>query len=153
MSGTNIAYQLKPTFHEPAYKHKDNLRYGPCSEPPYKPEEILVADLVHGAGNPSKNGWLEDHMMLDTTPRGKVVLVTGQGSAGLPRESLLNWIAQCGRVYVVDLHDHSEAVANLGPGCSFIQHACGKDAQWEVVAQRIIAEAGRIDIVMNNAGA
>ena len=86
--GTKIEYQLGDQFTQ--HKHRDRLRFGPCAEPPPPEREVQIANHVHKPGNPSRLPWLEDHMMLDKTPRGKVILVTGQGSAGLPYDTLMN---------------------------------------------------------------
>ena len=78
----------------------------------------------------------------------KVAIVTG-GSRGIGRATAELFAEQGAKVYVLDL-SLDETFTDLG--ISFVPHDVTDGIAWEKVVSQIMKEAGRIDILFNNAG-
>lgn len=80
----------------------------------------------------------------------KTALVTG-GSRGVGRSTVERFLAEGAVVYLTDIHrERGEAVA-AELGAYFIAHDVASEADWQAVANRIIADGAQLDIVVNNA--
>jgi len=86
---------------------------------------------------------------------GQVAVVTG-GARGIGRGSVEAFAEAGARVYVVDLDEAGDAVARgvlaRGGRASFLACDVTDAERVKVVFERIVAEAGRLDILVNSAG-
>ena len=86
---------------------------------------------------------------------GQVAVVTG-GARGIGKGSVEAFAEAGARVYVVDLDEAGEAVARgilaRGGRASFLACDVTDAERVKVVFDRIVAEAGRLDILVNSAG-
>jgi cyclopentanol dehydrogenase len=88
--------------------------------------------------------------------RDKVILITG-GAGGLGLE-MAQVLAEGGaKVYLLDLNEESgkraEAqLANLAGTVKFLQMDITNEEAWKQVVAAVVAEQGRIDVLVNNAG-
>ena len=86
---------------------------------------------------------------------GQVAVVTG-GARGIGKGSVEAFAEAGARVYVVDLDEAGDAVARgvlaRGGRASFLACDVTDAARVKVVFERIVAEAGRLDILVNSAG-
>jgi len=86
---------------------------------------------------------------------GQVAVVTG-GARGIGRGSVEAFAEAGARVYVVDLDEAGDAVARgvlaRGGRASFLACDVTDGERVKVVFERIVAEAGRLDILVNSAG-
>nr|WP_321295352.1 glucose 1-dehydrogenase [uncultured Sphaerochaeta sp.] len=88
--------------------------------------------------------------------RDKVILITG-GAGGLGIE-MAKVLADGGaKVYLLDLNEESgkraEAqLANLAGTVKFLQMDITSEEAWKQVVAAVVAEQGRIDVLVNNAG-
>jgi NAD(P)-dependent dehydrogenase (short-subunit alcohol dehydrogenase family) len=88
---------------------------------------------------------------------GKIAVVTGAG-AGLGRAVALAFAEEGARVFAVslladELDEVGEAAASSGLPVRTIEADVGDEADTESVARTVLGEAGRIDVLVNNAGA
>ncbi|MFI6979823.1 glucose 1-dehydrogenase [Embleya sp. NPDC050154] len=82
----------------------------------------------------------------------KVVIVTG-GARGLGAAAAEQIVAGGGRVVVSDLLDEgADTAAALGANARFHKHDVTSEEQWKAVVDFTIAEFGRVDGLVNNAG-
>jgi 3-oxoacyl-[acyl-carrier protein] reductase len=85
---------------------------------------------------------------------GKVAIVTG-GACGFGEGIAIKFIQEGARVVIVDLHEENgERVAASQPRGTtiFVQGDVSSEKDWEKVRHTTLAQFGRIDIVVNNAG-
>jgi 3-oxoacyl-[acyl-carrier protein] reductase len=86
---------------------------------------------------------------------GQVAVVTG-GARGIGKGSVEAFAEAGARVYVVDLDEAGDAVARgvlaRGGRASFLACDVTDAERVKVVFERIVAEAGRLDILVNSAG-
>ena len=86
---------------------------------------------------------------------GQVAVVTG-GARGIGKGSVEAFAEAGARVYVVDLDEAGDVVARgilaRGGRASFLACDVTDAARVRVVFERILAEAGRLDILVNSAG-
>ena len=81
----------------------------------------------------------------------KVVLITG-GARGQGESEARLFRSEGATVYLTDvLADQGLAVANE-IGATFFEHDVTDRAAWEVITKEVIAEHGKIDVLINNAG-
>ncbi len=82
----------------------------------------------------------------------KVVIVTG-GARGLGAAAAKQIVDGGGKVVISDLLDEgAETAAALGMNARFHQHDVTSEEQWKTVVDFTIAEFGRVDGLVNNAG-
>jgi 3alpha(or 20beta)-hydroxysteroid dehydrogenase len=82
---------------------------------------------------------------------GKVAIVTG-GARGQGAEEVRLFLAEGAAVVATDvLTEPGEALATE-TGASFVRHDVTDEAGWSEVVQRTLADHGRIDVLVNNAG-
>jgi 3alpha(or 20beta)-hydroxysteroid dehydrogenase len=84
---------------------------------------------------------------------GKVALITG-GARGQGAAEAARFAEEGATVYVTDVLDDVGAAtaAALGDAVTFLHHDVTSEQEWVAVADRIVAEHGRIDVLVNNAG-
>jgi 3alpha(or 20beta)-hydroxysteroid dehydrogenase len=78
---------------------------------------------------------------------GKVVLVTG-GARGQGLAEAERFAAEGAKVIAGDVH----ATAEVPAGIQYVQLDVTSRAQWQTVVDRIVAEHGHLDVLVNNAG-
>ncbi|MYV96937.1 glucose 1-dehydrogenase [Streptomyces sp. SID3343] len=82
----------------------------------------------------------------------KVVIVTG-GARGLGAAAAKQIVDGGGKVVISDLLDEgAETAAALGENARFHKHDVTSEEQWKTVVDFAIAEFGRVDGLVNNAG-
>lgn len=81
---------------------------------------------------------------------GKVALITG-GARGQGASEGRLFAAEGATVYLTDVLTEGRAVADEIGG-TFFEHDVTDAAAWEAVTKDIVAEHGRIDVLINNAG-
>jgi 3alpha(or 20beta)-hydroxysteroid dehydrogenase len=82
---------------------------------------------------------------------GKVALITG-GARGQGAAEGALFAAEGARVYLTDVLAEEGAKTAADVGATFIAHDVTSEAEWATVVERIVGEAGRIDVLVNNAG-
>lgn len=84
---------------------------------------------------------------------GKVVVVTG-GARGLGAATAAAVVAAGGRVLVTDVLEAEGAAtaAGLGGRARFMRHDVTSEDDWQAVLDHALAEFGRLDGLVNNAG-
>jgi 3alpha(or 20beta)-hydroxysteroid dehydrogenase len=82
---------------------------------------------------------------------GKVALITG-GARGQGAAEGALFAAEGARVYLTDVLAEDGAKTAADVGATFIAHDVTSEAEWAQVVARIVEEAGRIDVLVNNAG-
>jgi 3alpha(or 20beta)-hydroxysteroid dehydrogenase len=84
---------------------------------------------------------------------GKVALITG-GARGMGAAEAQLFIQAGAQVVITDTDAiEGKAVAHkLGDACQFLSHDVTSETDWAEVVQRVEADHGRIDILINNAG-
>ncbi len=81
---------------------------------------------------------------------GKVALITG-GARGQGASEGRLFASEGATVYLTDVLTEGRAVADEIGG-TFFEHDVTDAAAWEAIAKDIVAEHGRIDVLINNAG-
>lgn len=76
----------------------------------------------------------------------KVAIVTGAAS-GIGATTVELFLAHGARVYALDLDGDS-----INPEATFIKCNVVEESDWEAAVKQIMAEAGRINVLFNNAG-
>ncbi|WP_199548917.1 glucose 1-dehydrogenase [Streptomyces sp. N35] len=84
---------------------------------------------------------------------GKVVIVTG-GARGLGAAIAEATVAGGGRVLITDVLEKEGAgtAASLGQDARFLRHDVTSEADWRAAFDHAVAEFGRVDGLVNNAG-
>lgn len=84
---------------------------------------------------------------------GKVALITG-AARGIGAAIARAFITEGARVWVTDLSDETgqKLAAVLGTDATFVHLDVRDEANWSRVVAEVVAKAGRLDIVVNNAG-
>jgi len=83
--------------------------------------------------------------------KGKVAIVTGAGSgfgAGIAKR----FAEEGARVFIVDIDEKNGQRVARDLDCAFIQADVTRAADWARLVQACVAAAGRLDVVVNNAG-
>jgi 3alpha(or 20beta)-hydroxysteroid dehydrogenase len=82
---------------------------------------------------------------------GKVALVTG-GARGMGEGDGAAFVREGATVYLTDvLGDEGRSTAER-IGATFLDHDVTDPAQWAGVVARVVADTGRLDVLVNNAG-
>ncbi|MCB5164837.1 glucose 1-dehydrogenase [Streptomyces bambusae] len=84
---------------------------------------------------------------------GKAVVITG-GARGLGAAAARAVVAGGGRVLITDVlaEEGEAAAAELGDAARFLRHDVTSEADWQAAVDRAVAEFGRLDGLVNNAG-
>jgi 3alpha(or 20beta)-hydroxysteroid dehydrogenase len=82
---------------------------------------------------------------------GKVALITG-GARGQGAAEAKLFAEQGAIVYITDVLVDEGAKTAADTGATFIEHDVTSQDQWSAVAAQILAEQGRLDVLVNNAG-
>ena len=87
---------------------------------------------------------------------GRVALVTG-GASGIGKACAHRLAAEGAMVFVTDIQDDlgEKAVAEIrdqGGTAEYAHHDVSSEAGWQEVIERVRAEHGRLDVLVNNAG-
>ncbi|MEU2033674.1 glucose 1-dehydrogenase [Nocardia amamiensis] len=84
---------------------------------------------------------------------GKVALVTG-GARGMGAEHVRQFVAEGAQVVFGDVLDHEgmALAAELGPAARYVHHDVTSEADWSAAVSAAVAQYGRLDAVVNNAG-
>ena len=82
---------------------------------------------------------------------GKVAIITG-GARGQGASEGALFVAEGATVYLTDVlvDDGAKTAADIG--ATFIEHDVTAPEQWAGVVERVIADTGRVDVLVNNAG-
>jgi 3(or 17)beta-hydroxysteroid dehydrogenase len=84
--------------------------------------------------------------------KNKVAIVSG-GASGLGLASVQLLAAEGARVIVCDINqEQGEAAASAIPGAQFERLDVTREAQWEALVDKVMADFGRLDILLNSAG-
>jgi 3alpha(or 20beta)-hydroxysteroid dehydrogenase len=85
---------------------------------------------------------------------GKVALITG-GAQGMGKSHARHFVAEGARVVISDVLDEKGAAvaAKLGPdACRYVHHDVTSEADWAAAVAAVVADFGRLDVLVNNAG-
>jgi NAD(P)-dependent dehydrogenase (short-subunit alcohol dehydrogenase family) len=83
---------------------------------------------------------------------GKVAIVTG-GSSGFGLGIVKKFVEEGAKVLILDLNaEGGQKAIEANPGAKFIQGDVSRRADWEKALEKVLAEFGKLDIVVNNAG-
>ena len=83
---------------------------------------------------------------------GKTAIVTG-AARGVGATIARRLAEEGARVYLGDVLDEAgEATAKaIGPAAAYLSHDVTDEVAWERIVERVLADAGRIDVLVNNA--
>ncbi len=81
----------------------------------------------------------------------RVALVTG-GASGIGAETCRALAEAGARVVVGDIQDGAELARELGNGSLFVELDVASEAAWKATCEAILAQCGRLDVLVNNAG-
>lgn len=89
--------------------------------------------------------------------KGKVAIVTGAGADGIGRQCGLALASEGARIVFSDLNEagatlSAEAVKKRGGSAIAFRHDVSDEAAWRRVVTAAVAEFGRINVLLNNAG-
>ncbi len=82
---------------------------------------------------------------------GKVALITG-GAMGQGAAEGALFAADGARDFLPDVLSEDGAKTAADVGATFIAHDVTSEAEWSAVVERVVGEAGRVDVLVNNAG-
>jgi len=82
---------------------------------------------------------------------GKVALITGAARGQGATEAAL-FAAEGARVFLTDVLDQDGAATAAAVGGSYRHHDVADEAGWRETVDWVVAEAGRLDVLVNNAG-
>jgi 3alpha(or 20beta)-hydroxysteroid dehydrogenase len=81
----------------------------------------------------------------------RVALVTG-GARGQGAAEARLFAAEGAHVYVTDVLEDEGAKTAADVGGTFVAHDVTSPGEWAAVVDRVVAERGRLDVLVNNAG-
>jgi 3alpha(or 20beta)-hydroxysteroid dehydrogenase len=82
---------------------------------------------------------------------GKVAVVTG-GARGQGAAEGRLFVSEGATVYVTDVLDEAGAKTAAEIGGTFIHHDVTSQSEWAAVVEQVVADCGRVDVLVNNAG-
>ena len=84
---------------------------------------------------------------------GKVCIVTG-AAQGLGAADARLLVAEGAKVVLTDVNTDAgeQLAAELGPAASFVHQDVSEESTWQPLIERVVAEHGRLDVLVNNAG-
>jgi 3alpha(or 20beta)-hydroxysteroid dehydrogenase len=82
---------------------------------------------------------------------GKVAIITGAGR-GQGAATAALFAAAGATVFLTDVDEAEGAVAAKEAGGTFLPHDVASEADWARVVDEVVGSAGRIDVLVNNAG-
>jgi 3alpha(or 20beta)-hydroxysteroid dehydrogenase len=84
---------------------------------------------------------------------GKVALITG-GARGMGKSHARLFVAEGARVVIGDVLDEKGAfvASGLGDAARYVHHDVTSEADWAAAVSTAVAEFGRLDVLVNNAG-
>ena len=82
---------------------------------------------------------------------GKVALITG-GARGQGAAEAALFAAEGATVYISDVLADAGAATAAAVGGTFLDHDVTSADQWNEVVERVVADQGRVDVLINNAG-
>ena len=82
---------------------------------------------------------------------GKVALVTG-GASGIGAACVRQFAAEGAKLVVTDIQDDKGRDVAGEVGGIYLRHDVSDEPQWIAAVDRAVAEYGRLDVVVNNAG-
>ncbi|KAH6889124.1 oxidoreductase [Thelonectria olida] len=83
---------------------------------------------------------------------GKAAIVTG-GASGFGKGIATKFVQEGCKVMIADLSEESGKAVSQELGCSFTRVDVTKRDNWQALLQETLSTLGRLDIVVNNAGA
>ncbi|KAI1338120.1 3-oxoacyl-reductase [Xylariaceae sp. FL0016] len=84
--------------------------------------------------------------------QGKVAIVTG-GASGFGRGIAAKFIDEGAKVLIADLSEEAGQAVSKELGCSFAKANVVKTEDWQQLLNEVLGQYGKLDIVVNNAGA
>ena len=81
---------------------------------------------------------------------GKIALITG-GASGLGKGIAQRFVEEGATTFITDVAKNGQAVAD-SLGAHFLTQDVRSEDEWQAVTSDIVAQHGRLDIVVNNAG-
>ncbi|MEX0153773.1 SDR family NAD(P)-dependent oxidoreductase [Microbacterium sp. LMI1-1-1.1] len=82
---------------------------------------------------------------------GKVAIVTG-GNSGIGEQTARLLIDRGARVFITARREQQGVAVAADLGATFIRHDVTQEQDWERVIEQVMTEAGKIDVLVNNAG-
>lgn len=84
---------------------------------------------------------------------GKVALITG-GARGQGAAEGRLFAAEGARVFLTDVlvEEGKDTASAIGAAATFLEHDVTSPGDWDAVIRAVLADAGRIDVLVNNAG-
>jgi 3alpha(or 20beta)-hydroxysteroid dehydrogenase len=82
---------------------------------------------------------------------GKVCLITG-GARGQGAAEAARFVGEGATVYITDFRVDAGQETAKATGSVFLEHDVTDAARWAAVVGRIVAQEGRLDVLVNNAG-
>ncbi len=82
---------------------------------------------------------------------GMVAIITG-GSRGQGAATAGLFVEAGAVVYITDVDDADGEAVAASCGCTYLHHDVTDPSQWQGVVDRVVADHGRIDVLINNAG-
>src|SRR5689334_6462135 len=81
---------------------------------------------------------------------GKTAIITGS-AGGHGRATTERFVAAGATVYATDVADGAGRTAAEERGASFVRHDVASADSWRELVARVLADTGRIDVLVNNA--
>src|ERR1700722_15761044 len=82
---------------------------------------------------------------------GKVAIITG-GARGQGAATGQLFAESGATVYLTDVDEPEDPASVKAAGITFLHHDVSQEAEWARVIDQVLAEQGRIDVLINNAG-
>src|SRR5829696_2363574 len=85
--------------------------------------------------------------------QGKIAMITG-GARGQGAAEGRLFVDEGATVVLTDVLDDEGAAtaAEIGDGATFVHHDVRSEEEWTSVVEKVLADHGRVDVLVNNAG-